>query len=438
MDSEHKRNHIINNNTFFFKNDEFEELYDSEITEVTQLLLNLKREIDTNGLRKEIILAFLTRPLFRRLDRRLSRSAAAGLVLLVTVFVAVLPVLVLVVAVADDVAMLANTFSVDQTAIVPAIESLIEQYTGQPVDVADRVESSLEVIANWAVGTAPGILGAAASLLLGPSVMLIVQFYFVRDWASFADWTREFDVLPTAIQNRLYTSTGRATRSVVKGHVFVAILQGLAAGLGLWLAGFPRVMLLTYLMIILSFIPIIGAALIWAPAGLYLIAIGNPFVGIGVLLYGVILIGAIDNIARPFLLDEAVKLHDLFVILGVIGGVSVFGPIGLFIGPVIFAVLGELLDDGLLQFGDAVRGRVGGVALVEGPFAGLDDVLGRREVRFADREVDDVDAVCFQLRCEVTDCERRAGFDPFDAVCEVHSHCSSSARSIALRTAVAP
>ncbi len=290
-----------------------------------------------------IILAYITRPIYRRFDRRVSCSIAAGLVLLVTVLVAVLPVFVLVVAVADDVAMLANTFSVDQTPIVPAIESLIEQYSGQSVDVADRVASSVEVVANWAVGTAPGILGAAASLFLGLSVMLITQFYFVRDWSSFADWTREFNVLPTPIQNRLYTSTGRATRSVVKGHVFVAILQGLAAGLGLWLAGFPRVMLLTYLMIILSFIPLIGAALIWAPAGLYLITIGNIVAGLGLLIYGVILIGAIDNVARPLLLDEAIKLHDLFVILGVIGGVSVFGPIGLFVGPVIFAVLAELL-----------------------------------------------------------------------------------------------
>lgn len=290
-----------------------------------------------------IILAYITRPVYRRLATRLPPSVAAGGVLVVTVIVAVVPILVFIIVIADDVATLANTISFDRTIIVPTLEAYIQQYTGQSVDVASRLQSVLQVVVDWAVGTAPGILGAAASLVLGLSVMLLVQFYFVRDWHSFADWTREFDVLPTPIQNRLYTSTGRATFSVVKGHVFVAILQGLAAGIGLWAVGFPRVMLLTYLMIILSFIPMIGAALIWAPVGLFLLATGNTLSGLGLLIYGVILIGAIDNVARPLLIDEQINLHDLFVILGVIGGVSVFGPIGLFVGPVIFAVLAELL-----------------------------------------------------------------------------------------------
>lgn len=290
-----------------------------------------------------IILAYITRPVYRRFSRRLPPTVAAGGVVLVTVFVAILPILVFIITIADDVAAVATTISLDSTVIVPTIESVVERYTGQSIDVASRLQSSLRVVVDWAVGTAPGILGAAANLMLGLSVMLLVQFYFVRDWQSFADWTRAFDVLPTPIQNRLYASTGRATFSVVKGHVFVAILQGLAAGLGLWLVGFPRVMLLTYLMILLSFIPMIGAALIWAPAGIYLIATGDATLGIGLLAYGSILIGAIDNVARPLLIDEDIDLHDLFVILGVLGGISVFGPIGLFVGPVIFAVLAELL-----------------------------------------------------------------------------------------------
>lgn len=290
-----------------------------------------------------IILAYLTRPVYRRFDRWLPSSLAAGGVLLVTVLVAVVPILVFIIAIAGDVASLANTVSFDRTVIVPTLESVIEQYTGQSVDVESRLQSLLEVVVGWAVGSAPGLLGAAANLALGLSVMLIVQFYFVRDWQPFADWTRDFDVLPTDIQNRLYSSTGRATFSVVKGNVFVAVLQGLAAGVGLWLTGFPRVMLLTYLMVLLSFIPMIGAALIWAPAGIYLIATGSVIPGIGLLAYGVILIGAIDNVARPLLIDEDINLHDLLVILGVIGGISVFGPIGLFVGPVVFAVLAELL-----------------------------------------------------------------------------------------------
>lgn len=289
------------------------------------------------------ILAFVTRPLQRRLDRRLPATAAAALVVLATLVVAVLPVLVLLAAVADDVAALAGSFSLESLPTAAGVEAYLEGLVGRDLDLDARVQAAVEVLPGWAAGAAPGLLGGAAQVLIGLSLMLIVQFYLVRDWAGFAAHTREFDVLPTAVQDRVYRKTGRATWSVVKGHVFVAVLQGLAAGLGLWAVGIPRVFLLTFLMVILGFVPVIGTALVWVPAGLYLLATGSPIAGIALLVYGMILVGALDNLARPLLIDEDVALHDLFVLLGVIGGVSLFGPIGIFVGPVVYAVLAELL-----------------------------------------------------------------------------------------------
>lgn len=290
------------------------------------------------------LLAFVTRPVQQRLAERVPASAAAGLVVLLTVLVAVLPVLVTFGAVADDAAALASGLSLEGIPNAAELESLVERYTGREVDLAARLRAGLRAVAGWAAGSASGILGAAADLLVGISVMLLVQFYAVRDWDGFAAWTREFDVLPTEVQARLYDTTGRATWSVVKGHVFVAILQAVAAGLGLLVAGIPNVFFWTFLMVILGFIPMVGSAMVWAPAGVYLVATGDPVAGVGLLVYGGVLIGALDNLARPLLVDESVDLNDLFVLLGVIGGVSLFGPIGIFVGPVVFAILGELLD----------------------------------------------------------------------------------------------
>jgi len=291
-----------------------------------------------------VVLAFVTRPAQRRLASRLPASVAAVLVVLGTVLVAVLPVVVMVGAVADDAAQLASSVSLDQLPNGARIEGLVEQYTGQQIDIESRAKAALRAIGVWAAGSASGLVGAAAGAFIGVSLMLLVQFYAVRDWQGFADWTREFDVLPTELQDRLYETTGGATWSVVKGHVFVAVLQGVAAGVGLWLAGIPSVFFWTFCMVILGFIPMVGSALVWAPAGVYLVATGDPVAGVALLAYGGVLIGALDNVARPLLVDEAVDLNDLFVLLGVIGGVSLFGPIGIFVGPVIYAVLGELLD----------------------------------------------------------------------------------------------
>ncbi len=289
-----------------------------------------------------VLLAFVARPLQRRLSPPLPSSVAAGLVVFLTVLLAVLPVLVMIGAVADDAATLARAGSLDQVPSLHELESLIEEFVGYDIDLTGHLRAGLEAIAGWAAGSVSGIVGAAVTALIGVSLMLIVQFYAVRDWTVFANWTRRFDVLPTDIQNRVYRSTGRATWSVVKGHVFVAILQGLVAGLGLWLASIPNAIFWTFMMIILAFIPIIGSMLIWAPAGLYLVWSGELLPGIGLLIYGFILVGVLDNLSRPLLIDESVNLNDLFILLGVIGGVSVFGPVGLFVGPVAFAVLAEL------------------------------------------------------------------------------------------------
>lgn len=304
-----------------------------------------------------VILAFIARPLQNRLAKRVPQSVAAGVILLVTLFVAVLPVLVLLVAVADDIATLASSLSLERLPTVANLELLIERLLGQDIDLVTRLRAALRTVAGWVAGAATGLLGSVANVLIGLSLMLLTQFYFVRDWDGFARWTRAFDILPTATQDRIYESTGKATWSVVKGHVFVAVLQGLAAGVGLWLVGFPKVFFLTFLMVILGFIPMVGSMLVWAPAGLYLITTGEPLAGIALLGYGVVLIGALDNLARPLLIDEDVDLHDLFVLFGVIGGVSVFGPIGIFVGPVVFAVLGELLNvyrENFDQLGDRI------------------------------------------------------------------------------------
>jgi predicted PurR-regulated permease PerM len=290
------------------------------------------------------VLAFVTRPLQRRLAARIHPSVAAGLVVLLTVLVAVLPVVLTVGAVADDVAALTSGLSLEEIPNAEQIESIVEQYTGGEIDVEARLRSGLRAVAGWAAGSASGLVGAAADALIGISVMLLAQFYAVRDWEAFVAWTLEFDVLPTETQIRVYETTGRATWSVVKGHVFVAILQAVAAGIGLWVVGVPNVFFWTFLMVVLGFIPMIGSAMVWAPAGVYLAVTGDLVAGIGLLAYGGVLVGALDNLARPLLIDESVDLNDLFVLLGVIGGVSFFGPIGIFVGPVIFAVLAELLD----------------------------------------------------------------------------------------------
>jgi len=120
--------------------------------------------------------------------------------------------------------------------------------------------------------------------------------------------------------------------------------SGLVAGIGLLLSGVPNVAFWTFMMMVLGLIPLVGTALIWAPAALHLLISGQFVLGAALILYGVVVVGSVDNFLRPFLVDESADLHPIFIIFGVIGGIGIFGPIGIFVGPVMFGTAKSLIQ----------------------------------------------------------------------------------------------
>jgi predicted PurR-regulated permease PerM len=124
----------------------------------------------------------------------------------------------------------------------------------------------------------------------------------------------------------------------------MAFAQGILAGIALFIAGIPNVFFWTFLMIILGFIPLIGSALVWFPAGIYLAVQGQLAMAAFVILYGVVVVGGSDNFLRPMLVDDSADIHPFFILIGLIGGIGLFGIAGIFLGPVTFGIFGNLLD----------------------------------------------------------------------------------------------
>ncbi|MFB6144567.1 MAG: AI-2E family transporter [Candidatus Nanohaloarchaea archaeon] len=135
-----------------------------------------------------------------------------------------------------------------------------------------------------------------------------------------------------ARQEMLHRSTSESVWAVVKGHVLMAFAQGILAGIGLYVFGIENVLFWTFMMILLGFIPMVGAAIVWLPAALYLFFTGEPVAGGLLIAYGAIIVGGADNFLRPMLVDDDADIHSFFIILGLIGGLSLFGPVGIFIG----------------------------------------------------------------------------------------------------------
>jgi predicted PurR-regulated permease PerM len=127
-------------------------------------------------------------------------------------------------------------------------------------------------------------------------------------------------------------------RATVKGTVVVAAVQGALGGLMFWLLGIQASLLWGAVMAILSLLPAVGAALIWVPTSLYLLATGGVWQGVALIAYGVFVISTVDNFLRPLLVGKDTRMPDYLVLVSTLGGLAVFGVNGLVIGPVIAAM----------------------------------------------------------------------------------------------------
>jgi len=291
-----------------------------------------------------LILAFLLQPLKKQLDKYISPEYSSALVVLLTVLGAILPILFILGFVAGDAANLVNTLNQAENIGVSGIEQRIESITGTDISLEERIRSALESIGGAVVSSTSQIVDMASSVTIGLSLMLFVEFYGLKDGRKVVNWTEKFDLMPTDIQKDLYRDTARTTKAVVKGHIFVAVATGLLTSLGLIATGIPNSIFWSFIAVIAGLIPLVGTALIWGPATVYLLLSGSAISAVALSLYGLLIIGSADNFLRPYLVDEEADLHPLYILLGVIGGIGLFGIIGIFVGPVAFGIAKSLLN----------------------------------------------------------------------------------------------
>ena len=127
--------------------------------------------------------------------------------------------------------------------------------------------------------------------------------------------------------------------------VLSALAQGVLAGVGFWIAGLNSILLLTFAATLLAMVPFVGAAIVWAPAAAWLILFADaPGYGIFLIIWGVGPVSLSDNIVKPLVLQNASKLHPMFALLSVVGGVQALGPIGILTGPMVVVFLQTLLN----------------------------------------------------------------------------------------------
>jgi predicted PurR-regulated permease PerM len=215
-------------------------------------------------------------------------------------------------------------------------------------EMVRRLSEGVGAVAGQAAGHAGAFAKGAMTFLFGLVMTLAILFFLLKDAPELAQVVVQ--VLPFGREQneRLLTLVREIVSTSVTSTLVIAALQGILGGLAFVLLGIPGAPLWGCLMAVLAILPAVGAALVWAPAAIWLALSGSIVKGVVLALIGVLILGNTDNVVRPFMLAGTARMSTLMLIVSLLGGVSAFGFIGIVLGPVVAAVLTAIVKAYLL------------------------------------------------------------------------------------------
>lgn len=182
-------------------------------------------------------------------------------------------------------------------------------------------------------------------VIFGLVILVVSVYFFLIDGPVMIRTLMRLSPMDDAYEHQLLMEFDRTSRAVVLASVASALVQGILATIGFWLCDFDQIVLLLFLTSVMALVPFLGAASVWVPCALWLGLVDQRWIAASLLaLYGATIVSSIDNVIKVYVLHGRSQLHPLFALLSVIGGVSVFGPIGILVGPMVVVFLQTLLE----------------------------------------------------------------------------------------------
>ena len=300
------------------------------------------------------LLGSLLVPLNVKLAARLGgrRRLASVITTLGTLVLFLLPAALIAGAVASQSAQLLDRVNARAAQLTPdGFDVTRVPWLAGPLEwVGEHTRYTATDIQHWLVAATKHLLQSLASsggsvvlgalgTLVSLSLMIFVLFFVLRDGPDLAVKVVRMLPIEERRRTRLWSHLSEMTRAVFMGIGLTALVQGVLIGIGFWFAGMPSPLVFLVVGALCALVPIVGTALVWVPAVLYLAAQGDHGQAVFLTAWSVLVVGSVDNFLRPLLISGRTELPTLAVFVGVMGGLSSFGFIGLFIGPIVLGLL---------------------------------------------------------------------------------------------------
>lgn len=219
--------------------------------------------------------------------------------------------------------------------IGPELNKMVQHLNAHPTDLAITIRSWIQ----GHVGFGKVVIGEISRNIFKLTLAILTLFFFYRDGTYILDQVRTAlnKVIGYRVHGYLH-AIGETTRAVVYGVGLTALAQALLAGIGYWVAGVPNPIVLTFATFLLALIPF-GTPVAWGSVSIWLLSQGHTWEAAGLAIWGLCVVSWIDNVIRPWVISGATKIPFLLIMFGVLGGLASFGMVGVFIGPVVLAIL---------------------------------------------------------------------------------------------------
>ena len=223
------------------------------------------------------------------------------------------------------------------------IQKIVPQFT---VDLRSyvNVEQYAGRTLSWLSGHLAVFFGSVVKGVIGFFLMILALFYFFRDGRRFLVSVTGFSPLFDIYDGKIIQKIKIAVNSVIRGQLMIAVLQGILTGVGFALFNVPNPMIWATVAAVASLVPTLGTGLVLVPALVFLFLTHNIPSLIGLLIWGIVAVGLVDNILGPILIKRGVHIHPFIILISVLGGIALFGPVGFVAGPVVLSLLFALLD----------------------------------------------------------------------------------------------
>ncbi len=297
-------------------------------------------EIFLTSILLSIILTYYFYPVYKSILQGVKNRSVAALIMIFLILLIVVPPAAYVLLKLGNEAFIAfQTLNLHYGWTKDFVFKFIESH----IPLGELMTQLGTQFVDFTKANAQKIISSVSNAILQLFIFFFVMYYCFKDGPSFFERVQEILPLRNHQKKILTKELSQMIHAVIHGQFTTALLQGIIGGIALWLFGIPNPIFLGFLMFLLSFLPVIGSALVWIPSALWLMLQNHLYTGIGLLAFGFIILTNIDNLVRPKLIHNSTNLHPVLVFLGVLGGLAAFGFSGILLGPIVLLMFTVLV-----------------------------------------------------------------------------------------------